>query len=363
MREAPPGSEMAQAINRIGQLEAENRALAAESERVGRILESASDYAIITLDSGSRITGWFGGARRILGYNAADVLGKCFSIFVAPESRDDHAFELESCRDIYLGRVESQGWRIRQDGSRFWGRGAVMPLLDAEGRANGDVVAILRDGSDIRERDEQHNLLMAEMTHRIENVFYTVRALSTQSWWFASSANEFQIAFESRLLAVARAQDRLLSGGQDAHLAGVVGDALAMYLTEPNRATMRGSPVLLTASQVTALTLMFHELRTNAEKHGAFSTLEGLVDVTWTLERSDPGEAAVVTIVWQEREGPTTSTPKHKGFGSYLLGSGFVHFGSSVNLEFHPAGLRCRITLPIGTARSISNRPMASLQV
>ena len=135
----------------------------------------------------------------------------------------------------------------------------------------------------------------------------------------------------------------------------MIDDAVAAYLVEPKRASVQGPSVLLTASQVTALTLMFHELRTNAEKHGGLSSARGRVDVSWTIERRDPAGATVAEILWQERDGPTVATPKHQGFGSYLLGPGFAQFGSSVSLDFQPAGLQCRIIVPFRVAPNVAD--------
>jgi PAS domain S-box-containing protein len=114
------------------------------------IVESATDYAILTLDLAGRITSWNKGAQRILGWQEADILGRPVGIIFVPEDQD--APQAEMTAALEHGHAADERWHIRQDGTRFWARGAMMPLRDGETRG---FLKILRDHTEFRRaRDE-----------------------------------------------------------------------------------------------------------------------------------------------------------------------------------------------------------------
>ncbi|HMJ15299.1 MAG TPA: PAS domain S-box protein, partial [Polyangiaceae bacterium] len=96
------------------------------------LVESVKDYAIFVLDPVGRVATWNAGAERIKGYSADEIIGKHFSIFYPPEevAAGKCSFELETAtRD---GRFEEEGWRVRQDGSRFWANVTITALRQAD---------------------------------------------------------------------------------------------------------------------------------------------------------------------------------------------------------------------------------------
>ncbi|MBX6373757.1 MAG: PAS domain S-box protein [Acetobacteraceae bacterium] len=122
-----------------------------ESERRFRLLiDSVTDYAIFMLDLTGRVTNWNEGARRIKGYTADEILGEHFSRFYTEE---DRAAGLPG-RGLVLaaaeGRYETEGWRIRKDGSRFWASAVIEPVRDEGGRLIG-FAKVTRDATERRE--------------------------------------------------------------------------------------------------------------------------------------------------------------------------------------------------------------------
>ncbi|NJR67111.1 MAG: PAS domain S-box protein, partial [Leptolyngbyaceae cyanobacterium CRU_2_3] len=109
-------------------------ALRDRETRLRLIIESAKDYAIITLDFENRITSWNSGAQRLLGYEEADILGQQGSIIFTPEDVAQGNPEAEKQAALLTGRGENERWHVRQDGSRFWGSGLMMPLRDEVGQ-------------------------------------------------------------------------------------------------------------------------------------------------------------------------------------------------------------------------------------
>ena len=98
---------------RVARLEAENAALRTEAERARMVLEGATDYAIVTLDQEGRVTGWNEGARRILGHEEAEILGRPCEVWFPPEDRAAGVPTLEMCRGAVAapGRVHIPGCR------------------------------------------------------------------------------------------------------------------------------------------------------------------------------------------------------------------------------------------------------------
>jgi len=94
-----------------------------------------------------------------------------------------------------------------------------------------------------------------------------------------------------------------------------------------------------------SLHVVFHELATNASKHGALTSTRGTVEVLWETTAGLGGERALV-IQWRERGGPRVEKPEHRGFGTRLIARAIS--GARVDLDFAPDGLVCRLLVDIG---------------
>ena len=122
-----------------------------EAERRFRILvQGVTDYAIYMLDPDGRITNWNAGAERIKGYSPDEIVGEHFSRFYTPEDLDIGVpnTALETARET--GRYESEGWRVRKDGTRFWASVVIDAVRDEDGKLIG-FAKITRDMSEKRE--------------------------------------------------------------------------------------------------------------------------------------------------------------------------------------------------------------------
>jgi len=311
------------------------------------ILDSATGYAIITLDPKGCVTGWNEGARRILGYDGAEIIGRRAETWFTPEDRAAGVPTLEMCRALEHGHAENERWHLRKGGTRFWASGLMMPLLDAGGQPSG-FVNILRDSTEARAAEEHRALLLVELDHRVKNTLATVQAIATQTGRITGAPDAFRESFTARLMALARSHDMLTQGGWDgAPLQAVIGGTLKPYEGVPGRVAMAGPAVRLAPNTVVTLNLAFHELATNAAKYGALSPAGGRVEVTWALRRSEAG-VPIVEILWRERGGPAVRPPERRGFGSRLLERGLTQeFAGTVRLDFLPEGVECHICLPL----------------
>jgi PAS domain S-box-containing protein len=352
-------ASLAAAITRIAELEAQLRALQDGAVRSQLVLDSAIDYAIITLDLAGCITGWNAGAEAIMGYTEAEMLGRSGEAVFTAEDRANGRFNRELQRALQHGRAINERWHLRRDGNRFWASGTMMPLRDQSGTP-WSFLNILRDRTEVRAAVERRELLAAEMSHRVRNTFATVQAVAALTGRHTDTPAAFQTAFGARLAALGRSHDVMVRGGWDeTSLCDVIQEVLAPFAGKPGCVTLEGVPVLLAANLVATVSLAFHELATNAVKHGALSVPGGTIRVAWTVSLPERDERQV-ELIWQERGGPPVHPPSCRGFGSQLLECGMVQ-GATVRSEFQPRGLECRITLPL--VRDPPGTPMSDASI
>jgi PAS domain S-box-containing protein len=92
--------------------------------RLELLVEAVVDYALYLLNPQGRIVSWNPGASRLKGYEAEEIIGRDFAAFFSPEDRERGIPQIALSTAAKTGRFESEGWRVRKDGSRFWARSA-----------------------------------------------------------------------------------------------------------------------------------------------------------------------------------------------------------------------------------------------
>jgi PAS domain S-box-containing protein len=106
------------------------KAVQQSEERFRLLVESMQDYAIFMLDPEGRVTSWNTGAETIEGFQHEEIIGESFARFYTEEDRAQ-GFPERALRQAALNeRHEQEGWRVRQDGARFWANTIVSALLD-----------------------------------------------------------------------------------------------------------------------------------------------------------------------------------------------------------------------------------------
>src|SRR5688572_6000007 len=101
------------------------------------MVESVTDYAIVMLDPDGRVLSWNGGAQRIEGYSAEEIVGQHFSRFYPPEEIDRGTPQRDLDAVTARGRLEDEGWRVRKDGSTFWANVVFTAIRDQAGSLRG----------------------------------------------------------------------------------------------------------------------------------------------------------------------------------------------------------------------------------
>ena len=309
------------------------------------VLHSAIDYAIVSMDLDGLVTIWNEGASRILGWSEEEMLGKPAAIFFTTEDRRAGIPQAEMKSSLEQGRGADERWHLRKDGTQFWASGEMMVLRSENGSAEG-FLKILRDRTEERQAVERQKLLMHELNHRLKNSLAVVQSIITQSLRNAGSIEEGGAALQSRIAAYSRAHDILLhENWTSTTVAAVVeASAVSLGLEGSPRLRFEGSPVLLGPQAALSLSLVLHELGTNATKYGALSGAEGQVSVTWSV--ADEDGAQQFTFRWEESGGPEVEQPTRTGFGSRLVVSSLKAYGD-VSLDYQPSGVMMRFQAPL----------------
>ena len=126
---------------------------AALLEQFRLIVESATDFAIISTDLEGRVTSWNTGAERLIGYGEAEIMGEDAAVIFTPEDRAARRDEEEMATALEEGRADDERWHLRKDGSRFWASGLMMTMKDEAGEVTG-FLKIMRDRTEQREAGE-----------------------------------------------------------------------------------------------------------------------------------------------------------------------------------------------------------------
>jgi two-component system, chemotaxis family, CheB/CheR fusion protein len=226
-----------------------------------------------------------------------------------------------------------------------WDRGCIQ--RDASGKAVR-AVGSSSDISELKGNEARQSLLMAELDHRVRNILASVTAITRQSRAEGRSIDDFVRTLSGRIEAMGRAHSLLSqSHWEGAPLQALLDQELARYRhanADPVR--INGDDVVLRPKAAQSLALALHELTANAGRYGALSTRRGRVDIAWRLTAADEVEAALL-LEWRERGGPPVTTPRSDGFGTLVLRRMLAHdLGATVDLEYAPGGLVCRIALP-----------------
>ncbi|ATQ78956.1 hybrid sensor histidine kinase/response regulator [Massilia violaceinigra] len=125
-------------------------ALHASEERFRLLVQSVTDYAIYMLSPGGLITNWNEGARRIKRLDFDEVEGSHFSRFYTDEDKLKGIPEQALRTAERDGRYETEGWRVRGDGTRFWAHVVIDPVFDSAKQLIG-FAKITRDITERRE--------------------------------------------------------------------------------------------------------------------------------------------------------------------------------------------------------------------
>lgn len=330
---------------------AAEEALNDSRRRMEGIVESAMD-ALITVDDRQIIMLFNPAAEQIFGVAAAEAIGAHIARFIPERFRAGHS--------EHIARFKQTGVTNRRMGalgaiSGLRANGEEFPLeasisqVEVGGRMIATV--ILRDITERKANEDARLMLSREVDHRAKNTLAVVQALVSLTR--ADTKEAFVAAVRGRVAALGRAHSLLaLNRWAGGDLATIVADETAAY-HRGGQIRLRGASILLNANAVQPLSLLIHELATNAVKHGALSRDVGQVEVSWRLN-----EDQALVIGWWESGGPVVTEPSTRGFGSTLVAEvSSRQLGGAIDLRWPGEGLRVTLTIPASVWRPQSILP------
>jgi PAS domain S-box-containing protein len=285
--------------------------------------------------------------RRLLGVAGENPLRlEEFLNLIHPADQNAIRDSIEALRDGETDRHEHEFRVTRADGAVHWLLNRGRLFQTGIGGQYDRLAGTILDIGSRKQVDERHQLLMAELDHRVKNVLANIGAMARLSSLNAGSVEAFVLALGARIRAISLAHNLLQRaqwGGAD--LAEIVETIIQPSFATGNRGIeVVGAPVALSTRTAQSLALVLHELTTNAFKHGALSVPAGKVTLTW--ERVSLGEAGHIKLEWRETGGPPVSEPKLSGFGMTALRATAVQLDATLECNFAPQGLVCTLLGP-----------------
>jgi len=220
------------------------------------------------------------------------------------------------------------------------------PLRIAGDRISGAVVTMV-DLSQRKAAEKQQNLLLHELDHRVKNTLAMVAAISTRTASKAVTVEAFQKEFSGRIQALVATHNLLLGNSwSSVDLRDIVKSELAPFVDDvASNVTIEGLNVAVAPRAAIAFGLIVHELTTNAVKYGALSQEGGHVIVLQV--DGNKGKNAPFVLEWRESGGPRVAPLERKGFGHTVITRSLQYSpGGGAELDYDPAGLVCRISIP-----------------
>jgi two-component sensor histidine kinase len=193
---------------------------------------------------------------------------------------------------------------------------------------------------------QHHELLLRELSHRVGNTLAVLNSIFRRSARHASSVRELEEAFQARLMNLAAVHKML--GDQNwgpASLRDLVKVAVEPYCPpEYGGCEFEGDDVLIPTHAVTSLTMILHELATNAAKHGGLKSKDGKLKVTWRQE-SNPTKQ--IQLHWEEAVSEALPPPNKSGYGTTLIDSTVQALRGSVERLHREGGVSVHVTLQL----------------
>jgi len=234
----------------------------------------------------------------------------------------------------------------RPDGTRIAALVNIRPVKNQRGEITGAINSFV-DITERKHHEEQQELLLKEMDHRVKNLFAIVGGMVTLSARSAITPKELAATVQGRLGALASAHQLIRPGhsGAEATKPETTLDELIRKVLSPYagpagtgdsiRTEIDGPEIAVGAEAATSFALFMHELATNAAKYGALSVPGGRVHISWAVAKGR------LALSWEEKDGPVIGgPPEREGFGSVLARrsvSGWLR--GDLNFNWNPTGL------------------------
>lgn len=199
-----------------------------------------------------------------------------------------------------------------------------------------------RENIQLLEQDVIQKQLSGELVHRLKNQLSLVQAIVNQTTRSTDDPVQMGATLRGRIAVLAGAHELLVHGvAEGTSVGNVVRKSISIY--DESQFGIDGPDLKISERAAVSLSLMLHELGTNAAKYGALSVPGGRVHIEWAVE---DGHEPVFRLTWREEGGPPVSPPQRRGAGSRLISVG-IGSGSEVVMTYETTGVACRLTVPV----------------
>lgn len=309
------------------------RGIEAERDRALHLLQTFTDAVpgvVYAKDAEGRFLVANRGTSEVLGKTPDEYIGRTLAEVMGDKPLAE-VIMANDCKVMASGQVKQIEERMRlPDGRGVHWLSTKAPMRDDAGQVIGLVGSSI-DITDRKHAEESRDLLMREVDHRSRNALAVIQSVVRLT--DASDPAAFRQAVIGRVDAMARAQSSLAKGNWRGAL---IGDVVAGELdgAAPEKIDTGGPRIALRPDQVQPLSMILHELATNATKYGALSAPDGRIAVRWA---SLPGRGW--RFEWVERGGPEARAPDRTGFGSRMIERLAAQLGARTRFNWLPSGL------------------------
>lgn len=315
-----------------------------DSAGLGAVLKTALDAVVVMRVDGT-IAGWNDVAERTFGWTGAEANGRRMSEMIIPP-RYRHAHERGL--DHYLATGEGPVLDKHFEIEALHREGHELPVELSITRTElfGEPVFLgfARDISERRDAARHQELMIGELNHRVKNLLAVVSGIAHQTARSATSLTDFSQAFGGRLSSLGRAHEILTAATwESAPLRSLADELVGSYATgAAPQASIAGPDILLPPRHLLSISMILHELVTNAVKYGALSRPGGQVTLVWA---SGNGE---LSLEWIESGMSGVEAPTRKGFGSKMIAVNVAHDlrGRSTS-DWRDDGLAFHLVFPL----------------
>jgi len=218
-------------------------------------------------------------------------------------------------------------------------------LFHPDGASHTMLLSIV-DATDRQRRNLAKDMLFGELRHRMKNLLGVAQSIARHTPTEGRSAEEYRDAFLGRFSALIEAQDLAFAEQHAAGLEEVLRRILAPYWMRPDAVVIEpGAAIELGPRTISSLSMVLHEVATNAAKYGALSAAQGQVHVAWQVESNN----TMLSLNWVESGGPAVTPPTETGYGTKLIQT-ITTYGlrGTVEQEYATSGFRAEIVIPLG---------------
>ena len=215
------------------------------------------------------------------------------------------------------------------------------------GQKNEGVVVTFINVTNLTIAEAQQRLLIAELQHRTRNLLAVVQSIARRTLARGDTLD----SFSNRLGALGRVQGLIAhSASEQVDLRDIIRLELQAHGFEVgDKITVSGPPTALSPETVQTLSLVLHELATNAVKHGALKMKQGTVDITWSLTEADHSPP-VLTLDWHEHGVRMPQEVPKRGYGRELIEKALTFtLNATTDLGFGGDGISCCIRIPLAS--------------